>query len=368
MKIQYGKQSINKEDIKAVENALKSPFLTQGPKVLEFEKSLAKYCGSKYVVACSSGTSALHLAYLAAGLKKGDEVITTSNTFAATSNMLLAVGAKPVFCDIRLDTFNIDESKIERLITKKTKAIVPVDFAGHPAEIEKIKKIAKKHKLLVIEDAAPALGAIHHRKKTGSQSDITIFSFHAVKTITTGEGGAVLTNNRNFYERALLLRSHGIVKDKQGFNVMSDLGYNYRLTELQGALGLSQLKRVEQFIKKRHQVVEWYEKYFKGQNNIFIPKTLTNNRSAWHIYVIRVKNQKDRIPLYNFLKENGIGVNFHYVPVHSHPYYKKLGFSKIKLPNTEEYAETAITLPLHVELKEKDIKFIVGNIKRYFIQ
>ena len=348
--IPYGRQSIDKKDIVAVSAVLKSDWLTQGPKVLEFEKALAKYCSAKFAVAVSSGTAALHLAYSVAGIGEGDEVITTPNTFVATTNMLLVVGAKPVFCDIRLDIYNLDKNEIEKLITKKTKAIVPVHFAGQPCEMDVILKIAKKYGLLVIEDACHALGAKCKNKKIGSISDMTIFSFHPVKSVTTGEGGAVLTNNKNFYKKLILLRSHGVVKDKKGFNVMTALGYNYRLTDIQAALGISQLKKLDKFIQKRHQAVELYEKYLGGNENIILPKELPENCSAWHIYVTRVKNKKERIPLYNFLKKNDIGVNFHYPPVYSQPYYRENGYKNIFLPNTELYNETAITIPLYSQL------------------
>lgn len=364
--IPYGKQSINKDDIKSVDEVLRSDWLTQGPKVLEFEKALAGYAGAKYAVAVCNGTAALHLAYLAAGLKKGDEVITTPNTFVATANMLLHIGARPVFCDIRLDTNNIDESKIEKLITKKTKAIVPVHFAGQPCEIGAILKIAKKHKLLVIEDACHALGAEYQGRKIGGISDLTVFSFHPVKPITTGEGGAVLTNREDFYNQLLLLRSHGITKDEKGFNVMTELGFNYRITDLQAALGISQLKRLELFAEKRLRAVRLYEKYLAGNDNIILPKEIAGDRSAWHLFVIRTKRQKDRLPLYNFLKNAGAGVNFHYPAVYSHPYYRQNDYEKVKLKNMEEYHNSAITLPCFVDLTEKNIKHVAAAIKNYY--
>ncbi|OHA26145.1 MAG: UDP-4-amino-4,6-dideoxy-N-acetyl-beta-L-altrosamine transaminase [Candidatus Taylorbacteria bacterium RIFCSPHIGHO2_02_FULL_44_36] len=364
--IPYGRQSIDKKDIVAVSAVLKSDWLTQGPKVLEFEKALAKYCSAKFAVAVSSGTAALHLAYSVAGIGEGDEVITTPNTFVATTNMLLVVGAKPVFCDIRLDIYNLDKNEIEKLITKKTKAIVPVHFAGQPCEMDVILKIAKKYGLLVIEDACHALGAKCKNKKIGSISDMTIFSFHPVKSVTTGEGGAVLTNNKNFYKKLILLRSHGVVKDKKGFNVMTALGYNYRLTDIQAALGISQLKKLDKFIQKRHQAVELYEKYLVSNKNIILPKELTENCSAWHLYVIRTKSEKTRLPLYNFLKKNGVGVNFHYPPVYSQPYYRKNGYENISLPNAELYNETAITIPLFADISEKEIKYVSGKINKFF--
>lgn len=366
--IPYGRQKIDRDDIEAVIDVLKSDWITQGPKVKEFEQALAKYCNSKYAIAVSSGTSALHLAYLAADLKTSDEVITTPNTFVATSNMILAVGAKPVFCDIRLDTYNIDENKIEKYINKKTKAIVPVHFAGHPCEMDKILRLAKKYKLLVIEDASHALGAEYKNRKIGSLGDLTVFSFHPVKSITTGEGGAILTNNKDFYDKLILLRSHGIMKDKDGFNVMTKLGYNYRLTDIQAVLGWSQLKKLDKFIELRHKVASWYDQESDNVQKIISPAESTNSRSAWHIYVIRTKNPETRDGLAKYLKNNGIEVSFHYPAVYNHPFYQKLGYKDLNLPNENIYHKSCITLPLHTHLKKNDIKLISSLIKKFYAQ
>jgi len=256
--IPYGHQNLGDDDIEGVLKVLKSDWLTQGPKVLEFEKKLADYCGSKYAVVVSHGTAGLQLAYLAAGLGSGDEVVTTPNSFVATTNMMMAVGAKPIFCDIRADTWNIDEDAIEDHITSKTKAIVPVHFAGQPCEMEKIHSLAQKYNLVVIEDACHALGAKHRDKMVGALSDMTVFSFHPVKSITTAEGGAVLTDNKEYYDKLVSLRNHGISKDEQGKNVMNTLGYNFRMNDVQAALGINQLDKLDGFVEKRHQVVEWY--------------------------------------------------------------------------------------------------------------
>jgi len=367
--IPYGHQIIDAADRKAVDKILQSDWLTQGPKVLEFEQALAKYCGAKYAVACTNGTSALHLAYLAAGLKHGDEAITTANTFVATANMLLVVGAKPIFCDIRNDTYNIDESKIERLISKRTKAIVPVHFAGQPCELARIKKIAKKHRLLVIEDACHALGAKYKNTKIGSCkfSDLTIFSFHPVKSITTGEGGAILTNSKHYYQKLLSLRNHGIHKDAHGKNVMTALGYNYRLTDIQAALGISQLKRLNLFISQRHQVAAWYNDELGSVKEIILSKEIVGNYSAWHLYVIRVREPQARDKLAAYLKQQGIGVNFHYPAVYSHPFYQKNGYKSLKLKNTEEYQKSCITIPCYVQLTRADVKQIAKVIKDFKI-
>lgn len=365
--IPYGKQSINKDDISEVIKVLKSPFLTTGPKITEFEKELTKKTGTKYAVCVNNGTAALHLAYLSAEIKKNDEVITTPNTFAATTNMLLLIDAKPIFVDIRKDTYNIDENLIEKSITKKTKAIVPVHFAGHPCNMSAIWKIAKKHNLIVIEDAAHALGAKYENQYIGNgKSDMVTFSFHPVKSITTGEGGAILTNNKKYYEKLKLLRSHGIIKDKNGFNKMVELGYNYRLTDIQASLGISQLKRLDNFIKARHNIAELYKKELSSIPQIILPEELKNFYSSWHLYIIRVKNKKDRLPLYKYLLKNGIGVNFHYPCVYKHPYYQKNGFKNLKCPVAEEYAETAITIPLFPSLTKKEIKYIADKLKFFF--
>ncbi|OGN22151.1 MAG: UDP-4-amino-4,6-dideoxy-N-acetyl-beta-L-altrosamine transaminase [Candidatus Yanofskybacteria bacterium RIFCSPLOWO2_01_FULL_42_49] len=364
--IPYGRQSIDNDDIKAVVNVLRSDWLTQGPAVKQFEESLAKYCNAKYAVAVSNGTAALHLAYLAADLSAGDEVITTPNTFAATSNMLLAVGAKPIFCDIRLDNYNLDETKIEKLVTSKTKAIVPVHFGGHPCNMDKILSMAKKHSLLVIEDACHALGASFKNEKVGGIGDMSVFSFHPVKSITTGEGGAILTNNPKFYKKLAHLRTHGITKDEGGFNVMTALGYNYRITDIQTALGISQLKKLDKFVKARQKIFDIYKKELAGVKEVFTPSLAKNSVSSNHLFVIRTKDPTKRNPLANFLKQNGIGVNFHYPTVYSHPYYRKNGYKDVKLANADLYHNSCITLPLYVTLEKSQIKYICNKIKEFF--
>jgi len=368
--IPYGHQFIDKNDINEVVKVLKSDWLTQGPKIRQFERALAKYCGAKYAVVVNSGTAALHLAYLAVGLKRGDQVITTPNTFVATTNMLLTIGAKPVFCDIRLDTYNLDENKIEKLINDKTKAIVPVHFSGQACEMDKLKSIANKYKLLIIEDACHALGGKYKKSKIGSckYADMAVFSFHPVKSITTGEGGVIVTNNKNYYEKMIHLRSHGVIKDKKGKNVMITLGYNYRITDIQAALGLSQLKKLDSFIKKRHQVVSWYKKELADTKDIILPQELSSNYSSWHIYVVRTKIPQDRDRLMKYLKNNNIGVNFHYPAVYSQPYYQSQGYKNVKLINTEVYHNSCITLPCHTLLTKKDIKYIAKVIEDFYEQ
>lgn len=367
--IPYGCHFIDEDDISDVVAVLRSGNLTMGPKIEEFELALARTVGAKYAVVVNNGTSALHLAYLAGGIARGDEVITTPNTFVATTNMIIACGGKPVFCDIRKDNWNIDETKIEKLITEKTKAVVPVHFGGHPCEMDTIWNIAKKHGLMIIEDAAHALGSRYRNLPIGGgKSDMVTFSFHPVKPITTGEGGAVVTDNSEYYEKMKLLRSHGVIKDKNGFNVMKELGFNYRLTDVQSALGLNQLKKLERFMDTRHALVRMYEEKLGAVRKIVLPRELPGITSSWHIYVIRVVNPADRMPLYKHLIRNGVGVNFHYPAVYSHPFYKKRGYTSLSSGMREMslYEKSAITLPLHVRLRAKDVQFISAVIIKYF--
>lgn len=365
--IPYGHQWIDNNDIKEVVEVLKSDWLTQGPKIEEFEKSVAKYCKAKYAVAVSSGTSALYMAYRAAGIKPEDEVITTPLTFAATSNMIFFCGAKPVFADIKEDTLNIDPKGIEKKITQKTKAIVTVDFAGNPCDYDKILKIAQKHKLLVIEDACHALGAEYKNKKIGSLADMTILSFHPVKHITTGEGGMILTNSKNFYGRLKVLRSHGIVKKpEQGgwYYEIENPSFNFRITDIQCALGISQLKKIDSFIKRRREIAAIYNKSFKNIKEIITSAQKDYAKSSWHLYPIQVEGP-DRKKVFENLREMGIGVQVHYMPLHLHPFYqKKFGYKLGDFPIAENYYKRAITLPLFPKMTNKDIEMVIRAVKK----
>jgi len=369
--IPYGKQFIDKNDIKEVIKVLKSDWLTQGPMVQRFEESLAKYCNAKYALVVSSGTAALHLACIAAGLEKGDEAITSPITFLATSNAVLYTGARPVFADIDYDTVNIDPEEINKKITNRTKAILPVHFAGHPCELEKIQKIAQKYKLMIIEDAAHALGAKYKDTKIGSckYSDMTISSFHPVKAITTGEGGAILTNKKELYEKLLILRNHGIVKknfvnnsDGEWYHEMQFLGYNYRMTDIQAALGLSQLKKIDRFIQKRRKIADFYNKAFEDSSYFDIPTEEDYAYSAYHLYCIRLKNKKREI--FSLLRKSGLGVQVHYMPVYLQPFYQGLGYSKGECPIAEEFYRAALSIPIYPGLKYDEIKRIPGIIKK----
>ncbi len=365
--IPYGHQWIDKNDIKEVVKVLMSDWLTQGPKVEEFEKAVAKYCGVKYGVAVSSGTAALYLAYVAAGIKKGDEVITSPLTFAATSNMLAFCSAKPVFVDIGEHTLNIDPEEIEKKITSKTKAIVPIDFAGNPCDYDAIVKIAKKHNLLIIEDAAHSLGAEYKGQKPYGLSDMAILSFHPVKHITTGEGGMVLTNNKNFYEKLKTIRNHGIIKKPekgQWYYEIESPSFNFRITDIQCALGISQLKKISKFLKKRRQIAKIYNKAFKDIKEIILPPEKGCVKSAWHIYPVQVP-AKNRTKIFNSLQDSGIGVQVHYMPLHLHPFYqKKFGYKKGDFPKSEKYYEGAITLPIFSKMTNKEIKSVIGAVKK----
>jgi len=361
--IPYSRQSINQEDIDAVVEVLKSDYLTGGDKVEEFEKALSEYLGVKYVCVLNSATSALHVAYKSIGLSNDDEIITSPITFAATSNAALMCGAKPIFCDVKSNG-NIDETKIESLITKNTKAIVPIDLGGNPVEIETIMQIAKKHQLKVIEDACHALGSETKGKKVGSFADISIFSFHAIKPITTcGEGGAIATNDQKIYEKAKLLRSHGIVKKQVWNSDMIELGYNYRLNDVACALGLSQLARLDQFTEKRAQIATYYDEVFKDSKYIFPTKINAKNKTAYHLYSVLLDRSFwcAKEDIYRALHEKGIGVQVHYKPTYQFSYYKNL-FGEKKLFNAEEFYKAELSLPCHQEMSLEDATFVVNSL------
>jgi len=368
--IPYGHQWIDRGDIKEVVKVLKSDWITQGPKVGEFEKAVAKYCKAKYAVAFSSGTSALYAAYKSAGLKQGDEVITTPLTFAATSNMIFFCGAKPVFVDINSDTLNVNPKLIEKRITSKTRAIAPVDFAGQPCDYDNIFKIAKKHKLLVIEDASHALGAEYKGKKVGSFSDMTILSFHPVKHITTGEGGMVLTNNKIFYEKLKIFRNHGMVKRPEKgkwYYEIETPSFNFRITDFQCALGISQLKKINSFIKRRREIALIYNNAFKNIKEIIIPTEKNYVKSSWHLYPIQVPAIHRR-KIFDALHGSGIGAQVHYMPLHLHPFYmREFGYKQGDFPISEKYYERAITLPLFPSITKKEISFIIKKTKEKVI-
>lgn len=368
--IPYGRQTIEDDDIQAVVDVLKSDYLTTGPKIAEFEKMVADYVGTKYAVAISNGTSALHAACYAAGIKHGDEVITTPLTFAASANCVLYCGGTPVFADIDPKTYNIDPADIRRKITDKTKAIIAVHLAGQPCDMDEIHKIAEEHHLIVIEDGAHALGSVYKGKKVGSLSDMTTFSFHPVKPITTGEGGMIVTDNEEFYQKMMLFRSHGITRDENlmtrndgpWFYQQLDLGFNYRITDIQCALGCSQMKKLDRFLARRKEIVNRYNEAFEDCENIVTPYQLPDTESGWHLYIIQVKNG-DRRKVFEQLRECGIAVNVHYIPVYLHPYYQEHGYKDVHCRNAEEVYSHIISLPLYPTLTEEEQRYVIDKVK-----
>lgn len=358
----YGKQNITEDDIKAVVETLRSPYLTCGPKVKEFEDAICSYTGAKYCVAVNSATSGLHIAMMAAGVGENDEVITSPMTFLASANCARFCGADIRFADIEKETANIDPNEIKKQITSKTKAIVPVHFAGQSCDMEKISKIAKEHNLYVIEDAAHAIGSEYKDTKVGNcqYSDMTVFSFHPVKTITTAEGGAVTTNNEELYKKLCAFRAHGMHKDGDMTNdwryEMRELGYNYRMTDIQAALGISQLKRLEAFKKRRREIVDFYNK------NLGLPHLIEKefSNACFHLYPILIENRRE---FYFKAREKGLNLQVHYIPVHTQPYYQEQGYKWGDYPNAEEYYKHCISLPLYPDLTDSDLEEIAKRVK-----
>lgn len=368
--IPYGRQTIEEDDIQAVVDVLKSDYLTTGPKIAEFEQIVADYVGAKYAVAISNGTSALHAACFAAGIGPGDEVITTPLTFAASANCVLYCEGTPVFADVDARTYNIDPEDIKRKITDKTRAIIAVHLAGQPCDMDEIHSIAREHNLVVIEDGAHALGSVYKGKKIGSLSDMTTFSFHPVKPITTGEGGMIVTDNESLYKKLLLFRSHGITRDDSLMNrndgpwfyQQLDLGYNYRITDIQCALGCSQMKKLDRFLKRRKEIVARYNEAFAGCNNIVTPYQLPETESGWHLYIVQIKKH-DRKKVFETLRECGIGVNVHYIPVYMHPYYQEHGYENVHCRNAEEVYSHIISLPLYPGLSIEQQEYVIRTLK-----
>ena len=378
--ISYGRQTIEPDDVEAVVKALGSGMLTQGPLVEEFERKLAAYTGAKYAVVCSNGTAALHLACKAAGLGPGDKVLTSPLTFLASANAALYVGARPDFADIERETFNIDPAEVEKKVkaSPSVKALIPVHFAGSPCGMERLGRIARERNLIVIEDACHALGASWTDTKgtvrkvgSSSHSDMTVFSFHPVKSITTGEGGAITTNSRKLYERLLSLRTHGTVKDSTKlFNPeglpwyyeMQDLGFNYRLTDLQCALGVSQLKKLDRFIARRSELATLYGRLLSKYPFIKTPAVQPGRDSAWHLFPVRIDfaglgaSRKD---LFELMSAIGINLQVHYIPVHLQPYYRGLGFKPGDFPQAERFYEQEVSLPIYPLLSDEEAGAVV---------
>ena len=370
MYIPYGRQSISEEDIQAVVDVLRSDYLTTGPKVAEFENIVANYVGAKYAVAVSNGTAALHIACLAAGIQPGDEVIVSPITFAASANCVLYCGGKPVFADIKPDTYNIDPEDIERKITSKTKAIIAVHYTGQPCEMDEITAIAEKHNLVVIEDGAQVISGEYKGKKIGSISDMTTFSFHPVKPVTTGEGGMVTTNNEELYQRLKLFHTHGITREESllthnegpWYYEQLELGYNYRITDIQCALGISQMKRLDRFAAHRRKLAHRYDEAFAGCKDIITPYEHPDCLSSYHLYMIQVPAEHRR-EIFENLRNKGIGVNVHYIPVYKLPYYQQHGYQGTCCPNAEAFYAKAITLPLYADMTEEQVDYVVECVK-----
>ena len=366
----YGRQSIDESDIQAVVGTLRSDWLTTGPRVAEFEEAMAAWVGAKYAVSFSSGTAALHAAAFAAGLQPGDEAITSPLTFAATANCVLYQGATPVFADILVDTLNLDPNLVAARINAHTKAILPVDYAGHPANLDSILQLAERHGLVVIEDACHALGAEYRGRRVGSLAHMTVFSFHPVKHLTTGEGGMVTTDNPVFAETLRCFRNHGISSDArqrqsagQWHYEMVLLGFNYRLTDIACALGLQQLKKLEANLERRRQIAARYATELRNIASVLPPQTRPDVNPAWHLYPIRLDLPRlsvGRGEVFKALRAENIGVNVHYIPVHRHPYYRdRFKYQGGEYPVAEAAYERLISLPLFHGMTDGDVEDVV---------
>ena len=380
--ISYGRQNITQDDINAVVEVLKSDFLTQGPHVKQFEDAFASYIGCKYAVAVSNGTAALHLSAMALNVKDGDKVITTPITFAASANCVKFCGGDVVFADIDPDTYLLDLNKVRELLEKSPKGtykgIIPVDFAGRANNLEEFRKLADDYDLWIIEDACHAPGGYFIDSKGNSQNcgngqfaELAIFSFHPVKHIAAGEGGMITTNDESLYKRLLNLRTHGIQQDaaKKVFDhgvwyyEMQELGYNYRLTDIQAALGMSQLKRADEGLKRRKEIAAVYKKAFDGAAFVKGQSGVVEGH-AYHLYVVEVEDRKGLI---NYLREQNIFAQVHYIPVHFMPYYRQFGWKEGDMPNAENYYKNCLSIPMYPTLTEKEQQFVIDKIKEFYL-
>ncbi|PWK16171.1 UDP-4-amino-4,6-dideoxy-N-acetyl-beta-L-altrosamine transaminase [Tumebacillus permanentifrigoris] len=379
--LSYGQQWIEDHDVQAVVDTLRGSFITQGPNIDAFERAVADSCGAKYAVAFSNGTAALHGAAFAAGIGPGDEVITSPITFVASSNCVLYQGGTPVFADIRPDTYNLDPEAVRAKITERTKALIPVDFTGQPAEMDAFRRLADEHGLVLIEDAAHSIGATYKDRKVGTLADMTMFSFHPVKHITTGEGGIIVTDREEYAEKLRLFRSHGITRDAKlltkpdegpWYHEMHELGYNYRMTDLQAALGTSQMQRLDEFVARRREIVAAYDQAFVEFAGIVTPFQHEDTNSSWHLYILRFQRDKftaSRKQIFEALRAENIGVNVHYIPVYTQPYYQGLGYEKGLCPHAEALYEEIITIPLFPKMSAEDIADViraVGKVHAHF--
>ena len=375
-KIFYGRQYIDQEDVDAVVNTLRSDLITCGPKAAELEQKLCEVTGAKYAVVVSNGTAALHLAAMTAGISEGDEVIVSSITFAASSNCVLYCGGTPVFADIKPDTYNIDPASIRKLITPKTKAIVAVDFTGQATELNEIKEICKEHNLILIEDAAHSIGTKYNGQPVGSIADMTTFSFHPVKTVTAGEGGAILTDNYDYYRKLMRLRTHGITRmqdemvhptDALWYQEQVELGYNYRITDFQAALLLSQLKKLPAFIARRKEIVTKYNEEFEKMPELFVQCEIPESDTSRHLYILRPKYEMltcDRRQFFDALYAENVCPQVHYLPVYWHSYYEKLGYEKGLCPNAESFYNESMSIPLYFGLTDDEVEDTIRAVKK----
>jgi len=367
----YGRQQIDEEDIQAVVETLRSDFLTTGPKIDEFERTVAKYCRAEYAVAVSSGTAALHAAMFALGVGPGDEVVVPPMTFAASANCVLYQGARPVFADVDPGTLLLDPDKAERAVTPKTRAIIGVDYAGQPCDWDALRDIANRHHLALVADGCHALGGEYKERKVGTLADMTVFSFHPVKHVATGEGGMIATDDANLAGRVRLFRNHGIAADyrqreAQGswFYEQVELGFNYRITDIQCALGVSQMRKLTRSLTRRREIAARYDKAFESAENVEPLSVRGDVRHAYHLYVVRLSERVDRAKVFSGLRATGIGVNVHYIPVHLHPYYQKhLGTAPGLCPVAEAAYERIISLPMHPELTDADVDRVVEDVR-----
>lgn len=374
--IYYGRQCIGQDDIDAVEKVLRSNLVTCGPKVAELEQKLCEVTGAKYAVVVSSGTGALHLAALAAGIQKGDEVIVTPMTFAASANCILYCGGTPVFADIKPDTYNIDPASIRAHITEKTRAVIVVDFTGQAVELDEIRKICDENNLILIEDAAHSIGTKYKGKKVGSIADFTTFSFHPVKTVTAGEGGAITTNDEKMYRKLLRLRSHGITRRKEEmvhptdavwYNEQVELGFNYRMTDFQAALLISQLTKLDRFVARRKEIVKRYDEAFSQCPELIVQKEIPDSDTARHLYVIQLNPSLlkcTRREFFDALYAENVCPQVHYLPVYWHAYYEKLGYPKGLCPVAEHLYENIMSIPLYYGLTDEDVESVIKALKK----
>ncbi len=376
-KIYYGKQWISEEDIAAVSEVLRGPYITCGPKVTEAERVLERYTGAKHAVVVNSGTSALHCACIAAGVGEGDEVITTPITFAASANCALYCGAKPVFADIDPETYNIDPDSIRKCITDKTKAVIAVDFTGQAVKADEIRAICDEFGLVFIEDAAHSIGTKYNGKYVGNIADMTCFSFHPVKTVTAGEGGAILTNDDDLYTKLVLAHAHGITHDEA---LMEDaphegiwyyeeisLGYNYRMTDFQAALLISQMKRIDEFVSRRKEIVKRYDEAFANVPGIIVQKNIPESDTSRHLYIIRLDLDKltcTRREFFDAMSAENVQCQIHYVPVYWFPYYRHLGYEKGLCPNAEEIYKGIMSIPLYPRMTDQDVEDTIHAVTK----